>query len=84
MKATLTQLAADVRRVWSPPAGRAWSLADLAMVKLLKAIEEAPPDRLPALAHSVFDALDGLDPEGAPAEILERALREAGFSEDPR
>jgi hypothetical protein len=40
------RLAAEVRRVWSPPAGRPWGLDVVAIMKLLKAIEEpktAPP-----------------------------------------
>jgi hypothetical protein len=41
MKPTLKALAADVRRVWSPPPSRAWSLADVAITKLLRAIEES-------------------------------------------
>lgn len=33
------QLVADVREVWSPPAGRAWSTSDVRIIKLLTAIE---------------------------------------------
>lgn len=42
MRPSLKQLAADVREVWSPPGGRAWSISDVRIVKLLKAIEEMP------------------------------------------
>jgi hypothetical protein len=42
----LKQLAAKVRCCWSPPADRAWSPGDVAIVKLLKAIEDAPAEAL--------------------------------------
>jgi len=58
VNASLKQLAADVRSVWNPPGGRAWSRADLAMVKLLKAIEDAPD----------VTALDLIDKEIAAAD----------------
>lgn len=41
--ATLKDLVAEVRRVWSPPGTRAWSMADVAIVRLLKAIEDLDP-----------------------------------------
>lgn len=41
MSASLKQLADDVRRVWSPPGGRAWSHADVAITRLLTTIEKA-------------------------------------------
>lgn len=37
---TLKQFAEDVEKVWSPPGGRAWSLADVKIAKLLKTIRE--------------------------------------------
>lgn len=40
MKPSIKQLAEQVRKVWSPPAERPWSLADVAITKLLKAVEE--------------------------------------------
>lgn len=46
MKSTLRQLAAEVREVWNPPGTRAWSIADVRIVKLLKAVEDAPDESL--------------------------------------
>lgn len=42
MSTSLQELAAQVRRVYEPPERRAWSLADVAIVKLLRAIETMP------------------------------------------
>jgi hypothetical protein len=42
MTTTLKTLASEVRRVWNPPGGRPWSYADVAIVKLLRTIEDAP------------------------------------------
>ncbi len=43
MKNDLKTLAAAVRKVWDPPgSARAWGLADVAIVRLLKAIEDGP------------------------------------------
>lgn len=38
----LKRLAAELRRVWEPPAKSAWSLSDVRLVKLLKAIDALP------------------------------------------
>jgi hypothetical protein len=48
----LKQLAADVRRVWTPPAPSAWGRDVVAIMKLLKAIE-AMPDAPPAAPAAV-------------------------------
>lgn len=42
MTATFKELAASVREVWSPPAGRPWSPGVVRIVRLLKAIEDQP------------------------------------------
>jgi len=70
---TLRQLVADVEKVWSPPAGRAWSLADVRIRRLL-ARAGTYDDRIAVLEKGIRDALDGLDRDGAPAEILRTAL----------
>lgn len=47
---TLKQMANGLRRVWSPPERRALSLSDVAILRLLKAIEALPEeDELRAL-----------------------------------
>lgn len=76
MSAALKKLVDDVERVWSPPAGRAWGLDTVAIVKLLKAIKALPVEtREKKLETGIREALDGLPADGAAAEILRRALR---------
>lgn len=50
----LKQLAADVRQVWTPPGGRAWSKADVRIEKLLQAIESDTPTDAVAAATRAF------------------------------
>lgn len=50
----LESLAADVRKVWSPPAGRPWSHGEVAILKLLKAIEDGAVPRLQAQARKAM------------------------------
>lgn len=48
MSTALKQLAADLRRVWEAPERKALGLADVRLLKLLKAIEALPTDDLRA------------------------------------
>jgi len=56
--AMLKSLAVEVRRVYSPPGGRAWSMADVAIVKLLKAIESARDVDAKAIVDEEIAAAD--------------------------
>lgn len=87
--AKLKEASTNLRRCWSPPAQRPYSGADLATLKLLKAAEDhACPDsrdaleglrtRAVRLETGIREALDGMDLNGAPAEILRRALGHLG------
>lgn len=78
MTASLKQLAEDVRRVYHPPAGRPWSLADVAIVKLLKAIEEQPPEasRRRATLEAFFIVV-GSDFDNVVLEKLRARIEEA-------
>lgn len=44
MSAQLKQLVEELRRVWEPPTRTAWSLSDVKLVKLLKAIDDLPAE----------------------------------------
>lgn len=87
--AKLKEASTGLRRSWSPPGSRPWSGSDIAIMKLLKAAEEhACPDsrdaleglrtRAVRLETGIREALDGMDINGAPAEILRRALGSLG------